>query len=438
VAAALDAAHARGLVHRDVKPANVLIALIDGSQHAYLTDFGLTKHTTSAGGLTKTGAVVGTIDFVAPEQIQGAALDARTDVYSLGCVLHTALTGQVPYVRDSDVAKMYAHLSEPPPAASNQVPGLPPELDDVIARAMAKDPKERYPSAGDLGRAAVAATERQSPAEPERSVARGEAAPATALAAPVAPTRQAPPPTRQLPPQQTPQQPAPSPQPAPPPPAYYTPAPTQALPTRRRGRGVAVGVAAALLGAALLAGGLFAAGVFDEEPRKPDGEATTIASGSGGSGGEGGGGEESKTVTSETVGYTPYTSDDYSAEYPADWSIGEDDVVKTTYSRTTFEAPDGSQVLIDHSPSQDAAPEVSAQKVEQETARTSGYQRLSFESTTLGDREAFEWTFQLGSERKIDIFLTAGGDGYAVLGTGADFDSVVEVTRHVAASIQPR
>jgi serine/threonine protein kinase len=199
VAAALDAAHAYGLVHRDVKPANVLIASVGGREHAYLTDFGLTKHTTSLGGLTKTGAVVGTIDYVAPEQIQGDALDARTDVYALGCVLHQALTGQVPYVRDSDVAKMYAHLSEPPPTATSLVPGLPGELDGVIARAMAKDPDARYPSAGDLGRAALAATERRAPAEPERSVATGEAAPVTALAPAVPPTVHAPPPTEQLP-----------------------------------------------------------------------------------------------------------------------------------------------------------------------------------------------------------------------------------------------
>ena len=102
VAAALDAAHARGLVHRDVKPANVLI---DGSGRAYLTDFGLTKHAGSASGLTKTGMFVGTLDYIAPEQLQGGEVDARVDVYALGCVLYQSLTGVVPFPRDTEPAK---------------------------------------------------------------------------------------------------------------------------------------------------------------------------------------------------------------------------------------------------------------------------------------------------------------------------------------------
>jgi serine/threonine protein kinase len=423
VAAALDAAHARGLVHRDVKPANVLIARVGDREHAYLTDFGLTKHTSSLGGLTKTGAVVGTIDYVAPEQIQGGSLDARTDVYALGCVLHQALTGQVPYLRDSDVAKMYAHLSEPPPAATAVVPALPPELDNVIARAMAKDQEGRYPSAGDLGRAGLAATERRAPEEPERSVARGEAAPATALAA-AAPTVHTPPEAHQLPPQP----------PPPAPPVPYTGA-TQALPPRRRGRGVAIGVAAALLGAALLAGGLFAAGVFDSGSSKPAAETTSSSSQSNSSGG--GSDSSDKTVTSSSDDYTAYSTEGYSAEYPAGWRIDQDDVLKTTYSRTSFVAGDGSEIDIDHSPGQSADPETSATQVEADTAKTPGYKRLSFESTTLGGRDAFEWTFQIGSDRKIDIFLTAGGDGFAVLGKGPDFESVIGQARHVAGSIQP-
>jgi serine/threonine protein kinase len=424
VAAALDAAHAYGLVHRDVKPANVLIASVGGREHAYLTDFGLTKHTTSLGGLTKTGEVVGTIDYVAPEQIEGRSLDARTDVYALGCVLHQTLTGEVPYVRDSDVAKMYAHLSEPPPAATALVPDLPAQLDQVIGRAMAKDPDARYPSAGDLGRAALAAAQWQAPAEPERSVARGEAAPATALA-PAAPTVQAPPPTQQLPPEPTYQQPQP-----------YYPEATQPLPPTRRGRGVAVGLVAAVLGAGILAGGLFAAGVFDKDETKQAKQTADDTSQSSGGGTSDSGSEGDKQVTPSSD-YTSYTTDGYSAEYPADWRIGEDNVLKTTYSRTSFVAPDGSEVLIDHSPGQDATPEVSADKVEKETAKTAGYQRLSFESTTLNGQDAFEWTFQIGSERKIDIFLTAGGDGFAVLGKGSDFESVIGIARHVAGSIQP-
>ncbi len=146
VAAALDAAHERGLVHRDVKPGNVLVTGREPSEHAYLTDFGLTKRTSAGESLTRTGQWVGTLDYVAPEQIEGRPVDARTDVYALGCVMHQVLTGQVPYVRDSDVAKMFAHMNDPPPAVTELVPGTPPGLDDVVARAMAKDPSDRYPS----------------------------------------------------------------------------------------------------------------------------------------------------------------------------------------------------------------------------------------------------------------------------------------------------
>jgi hypothetical protein len=171
VAGALDAAHAAGLVHRDVKPANVLLAAGD---HAYLSDFGLSRHVRSISGATRTGQWVGTLDYVAPEQIRGDAADARTDVYALGCVLFFLLTGTIPFPREGDEAKLWAHLTEPPPPAS--AAGAPPAFDPVIRRALAKSPDERYPSAGDLGRAAEAAAAGRSVDQPERAVARGGAA----------------------------------------------------------------------------------------------------------------------------------------------------------------------------------------------------------------------------------------------------------------------
>jgi DNA-binding beta-propeller fold protein YncE len=177
VAGALDAAHARGLVHRDVKPANVLLSDSDGAGHAYLTDFGLTKRVSTRGGLTATGAFVGTIDYVAPEQIEGRPVDARADVYALACVLYHALAGSVPYPRDSDVATMWAHLNDPPPALGGRAGGASVRLDDVLQRGMAKAPDDRYPSAGDLARAASAALNQVPVAVPERTVAAGAAAP---------------------------------------------------------------------------------------------------------------------------------------------------------------------------------------------------------------------------------------------------------------------
>jgi YVTN family beta-propeller protein len=175
VASALDAAHRRGLVHRDVKPPNVLVAE-EGEDHAYLTDFGLTKHAAAASGLTKTGQFVGTPDFVAPEQIRGENADARADIYALACLLYHTLTGQVPFPRPSELAKMYAHLNDPPPSVAASVVGVAPALDEVIGIGMAKDPAARYASAGDLARAAWAALQGEPVPKPAGSVATGEAA----------------------------------------------------------------------------------------------------------------------------------------------------------------------------------------------------------------------------------------------------------------------
>ena len=162
VAAALDAAHASGLVHRDVKPANVLVSQGADREHAYLTDFGLTKRDTSAPSLTGTGNIVGTLDYIAPEQIRGDSVDARTDVYALGCMLFHLLTGRVPFPADLQAAKVFAHLNNPPPSVTAEAPGAPAALDAVVRRAMAKDPSRRFQTAGELAGAARAAADRPS------------------------------------------------------------------------------------------------------------------------------------------------------------------------------------------------------------------------------------------------------------------------------------
>ena len=143
VADALDAAHREDLVHRDVKPANVMIE----GERCYLADFGLTKRVSKDSlALTSAGQFLGTVDYVAPEQVEGGDCDGRTDQYALGCVLYECLTGARPYPRDAQVAIIYGHLREPPPKPTDVRRDLPGRIDGVIARGMAKRPEDRYPT----------------------------------------------------------------------------------------------------------------------------------------------------------------------------------------------------------------------------------------------------------------------------------------------------
>ena len=133
-----------------MKPANILVeAGANGEDHAYLADFGLTKHVESRSGMTGSGQFVGTIDYMAPEQIEGRQVDARVDVYALGCVLFECLAGAPPYRRDTDVAVLWAHMRDDPPRLSEDA-GLPGAVDEVFAKALAKDADDRFSSCGDL------------------------------------------------------------------------------------------------------------------------------------------------------------------------------------------------------------------------------------------------------------------------------------------------
>ncbi|HXW47778.1 MAG TPA: serine/threonine-protein kinase, partial [Streptosporangiaceae bacterium] len=145
-ASALDAAHAHGLVHRDVKPGNMLIDSSGGSDHVYLSDFGLSKHSLASNTLTATGQFMGTLDYVSPEQIQGLPADGRADQYALACTVVEMLSGTPPYKRDESMALLWAQLEAPPPVLTQLRPDLPAEVNGVMQRALAKSPADRYPT----------------------------------------------------------------------------------------------------------------------------------------------------------------------------------------------------------------------------------------------------------------------------------------------------
>ena len=180
VADALDTAHAAGLTHRDIKPQNILVGAGD---HPYLADFGLTRSATDP-GLTRTGQFVGTIDYVSPEQIRGEQATAASDVYALTAVLYESLCGVVPYPQPSDHAVLFSHLSDPPPRVTDRRPELPAELDDVVARGLAKDPGERQTSGSELVEQA------------ERAITTGERPVTTRIAATAETAARAPSPER--------------------------------------------------------------------------------------------------------------------------------------------------------------------------------------------------------------------------------------------------
>jgi predicted Ser/Thr protein kinase len=184
VGVALDAAHARGLLHRDVKPPNVLLARQD---HVYLSDFGLAKRADEEGGMTRQGSIVARAEYVAPEQILNEPVDARADIYALGCMLFESLTGEAPFAGWKEGPAQLAHLNAPVPSPREVTPDLPREFDEVIHRAMAKEPDDRYPSAGDLGQAALVAAGGMRRASPWSVVATGEAAFAPGAEPPGAP-----------------------------------------------------------------------------------------------------------------------------------------------------------------------------------------------------------------------------------------------------------
>lgn len=406
IAGALDEAHARGLVHRDVKPANVIVESRRGTEHAYLTDFGLTREVDASGGPTATGRWVGTIDYASPEQIRGGEVDARCDVYALGCVLFTTLTGHLPFERAEDVAKLYAHVSEPPPAPSEHADGVTDELDGVVERAMAKEPEDRYPSAGDLGRAALSAATGAPVSQPEHSVATGEAAPATQPAEPTPTKASDPVPTRPSEPSRT--EPAgtvgagepptavprggPPPEPSPPT-RPEQPTPTRAGARRRRlvalGGALAVGAAIAIA-VILLSGGGGSGSPSGNATNGGGGKAQANAGNQGGRsrGDNGGGGGNSKPTKVDRITMVPFTdANAFTVDVPKGAKPGVvDDQLGGGVTLTALATPDRKIDVEIQQASSDAATQL--QNAEAARAQEQAVQ-FAKGSTTVAGRQTY-------------------------------------------------
>jgi serine/threonine-protein kinase len=346
---ALDAAHAHGLIHRDVKPGNILLAGSDASAHVYLTDFGLTKDTASQSGLTHTDQWVGTVDYVAPEQLAGDRIDARSDVYGMACVLYQMLAGRLPF-GGNDAQKMWAHMNTPLPSLSSTEPALGRAFDSVIQRGAAKNPLDRYPSAGDLARAAGAAANGQTATVPERSVARGVAAAGITVSEPT---------------------------PGPTPGSGWVPAPStdpaagSSAPTQAQSRGsnrLLVGVAVFAAVAAGVAGGAALVSSLNDGGTSSK-TVKTLNAGRAASGDEGRGGSERTVIrtpngdstTSFPVTYRPYSPSDpdpdygYVATVPSGrgWSSPvETHPTDGELLRTSISGPDGTLLVIDRTPTE--------------------------------------------------------------------------------------
>jgi tRNA A-37 threonylcarbamoyl transferase component Bud32 len=428
VAGALDAAHAAGFVHRDVKPANILLRGEPGHGTAYLTDFGLTRGLGSTQAhLTGTGQWIGTLDYVAPEQLAAGRIDARTDIYSLGSVLYEMLAGKVPFHGD-EMQKMWRKANEEPPRLPS--PGSPHRFDPVVARAIAKDPERRFRSAGDLGRAAAAAAGAATDAPTERSVATGIAAaglPEVDVrvrgARPAAPN----PPTVRMPPARRP--PAEPRQRVAPPPAPRPPS--------RHGH--AVRTAAIVACALAVAAGLVAAALIFAS-RKDSDRTRTVVTRSAPQKRPATATESSGTGATAAVPVR-FEGSEYDATLPPGWVQleNEEPARNGSYIENTWTSPSGDEeLLVDESPAEPADPAESAAKIagdvrgagETVYSVTNGVQR--------GGIEGSELDFRAGSglPERADFFFNVGDDGFAVLASGHDLAAAQNRIAPLVSSLQ--
>jgi hypothetical protein len=445
VGGALDAAHAAGFVHRDVKPANILLTGAPGSGTAYLTDFGLTRGLgSSQAQLTETGQWIGTLDYVAPEQVAGERIDARTDIYSLGTVLYEMLAGTVPFGGDQ-MQKLRRKTDDAPPplppAAS------PRAFNPVLARAIARDPEHRFRSAGDLGRAASTAAGAEASAPTERSVATGAAA-AGLREVDVRVRGSRPAPAQGTARMPRVQRPAPAPRrPTPPPPA---PAPQ----TQRRssGRAVAIIACALAVAAGLVAGALLLADSKDPgtrtvitrrvpapEPEKAAPVARSSAETTSASEEEAP--AESTSTNSEAGQPVSFQGSAYSATLPAGWIQQENEKPASdgSYVENTWTSPSGDEeLLIDISASSPADPAQSVAEIAG-GIRESGQTVYSVTNEVeRGGLIGSEFSFHAdsGLPERTDFFFNIGDAGFAVLSSGYDLSAAQARIDPLVSSLQ--
>lgn len=393
VAGALDAAHAAGLVHRDVKPANILVERHDEGERAYLSDFGLMRRVSGATAITRVGEWLGSVDYVAPEQLEGRPVDLRADVYALAGVLYTALSGRTPFPAATPTDVALAHQSSPPPRLDGDP--VAERLSAVIARGMAKHPDARYPSAGALAaaaRAALASGPRAAPAP--RALTPSQ--PPALTTRPSGPTAGA---------------------------------PRIIRPRRRPGPLIAlvllllVGAGGAVAAVVALGGG------SARRPAPPPASATT---------------NQQLPAPASTEGYPVLALAPFTVRYPPGWTpVEQERLVNGSYRRTRILSGDGAEMLlIDRTPGLAQTPAEARDGVMAATERqTPGYRQNLLADATVAGRDAAVWEFTVvgsGAPARIDVFLNAGGSGYAVYGQGPTMDTIASITLAVAQSLQPR
>jgi serine/threonine protein kinase len=407
VADGLDAVHSAGLIHRDIKPANILIANVGAGERAFITDFGIAKDAAATTAYTQSGVLMGTIDYVAPEQIEGDRVDARTDVYALGCVVYYALTGKVPFPKAGVPAKMQSHLKDPPPRPSTVRRDLPRSVDAVIERAMAKAPDDRFQSAGDFGRAVVSALTGTALTVRERIVATGEAAPDL----PTLPRESA-----------------------------FRTDPTGRLPepTRRSHRGRwALGLTAV----ALLAGAAIAVAIVNSSHSAgADHNAKQVAHHQSGAA-KSGSGEVATTTSAPRTSYSSQSQALYTVDIPSGWTQEKDDQQIGDRLESIWRDPSDSNtaILIDAmTPASGQTPIGNAASVRADTSKTPGYQEVSFGPATVGPWDAAKWVFEVSGDERVDYFLGRCNTDVALLGSTSPgtFSTWSPVFRHAVGSVR--